>query len=151
MQPRVCGSCTACCKTHPVVEIDKPMGKWCPHCKVGQGCAIYSSRPAGCEGFQCQWHMGFGEEKHRPDHTKVVLDLVRYEGGPSKGILQIFESAQGGLKKDYARLVSREALESGIYVSHIYLSGKKKLFRPPQATKPLIAEEDFELCSIDEL
>jgi len=56
--PRSCGTCTLCCKVLAVDELKKPHGKWCAHCKTGQGCGIYDTRPAECRDFRCTWLTG---------------------------------------------------------------------------------------------
>ena len=42
VEGKACGSCTMCCKLFEINWLDrpKPAGKWCPHCRPGQGCAI---------------------------------------------------------------------------------------------------------------
>jgi len=71
---RACGACMLCCKAVGVVEIAKPGGVWCPHCKSGTGCTIYQSRFASCRTFYCQWMMekSLGPE-WKPDRAKFVL------------------------------------------------------------------------------
>ena len=75
-----CGTCTLCCKLVHVHEIDKPVGRWCPHCSLGKGCQIYEVRPAECKTWNCLWLQGaFGNDPDlRPDKCKVV---VGYQGG----------------------------------------------------------------------
>ena len=70
-----CGTCTLCCKLVHVYEIDKPMGKWCPHCSLGKGCQIYETRPSECKTWNCLWLQGaFGNDPDlRPDKCKVVV------------------------------------------------------------------------------
>jgi hypothetical protein len=73
---RSCGSCTLCCKVFPVPPIDnKPAGKWCKHCKPGQGCGIWESRPEFCRSFHCHWHFdaSLGPE-WRPDVARFVIN-----------------------------------------------------------------------------
>ena len=50
---RGCDGCTLCCKVMAVRALDKPQGKWCPHCKTGFGCGIYEDRPDECRVFAC--------------------------------------------------------------------------------------------------
>ncbi len=70
-----CGTCTLCCKLVHVHEIDKPVGKWCPHCSLGKGCQIYEARPTECKTWNCLWLQGaFGNDPDlRPDKCKVVV------------------------------------------------------------------------------
>lgn len=130
---RACGSCSACCKTHAVKEggFEKPAGTWCPHWAKGTGCTIYSSRPHDCATFECEWFKGMGEDMHRPDHTKVVLDFVKDPAGPPDGTLQMFEVIEGGLTSSYAKKAAREALARGVVAAYVYLSGRRRLYIPP--------------------
>jgi hypothetical protein len=71
---RTCGSCTLCCKTAAVVELAKPPGIWCTHCRPAKGCAIYDTRPAGCREFHCEWMLAekLGPE-WKPERAKFAL------------------------------------------------------------------------------
>ena len=72
---RECGTCTLCCKVVGVLEIAKPAGVWCPHCKGGgKRCTIYDTRFASCRAFYCQWMIekSLGPE-WKPEHAKFVL------------------------------------------------------------------------------
>lgn len=71
---RECGSCTLCCKTMAVVELAKPPGMWCAHCRRSGGCAIYDERPAGCRDFYCEWILSarLGPE-WKPNRSKFAL------------------------------------------------------------------------------
>jgi hypothetical protein len=69
-----------CCKAVGVVEIAKPGGVWCQHCRSGKGCAIYEQRFASCRTFYCQWMLEKGlRPEWKPDRAKFVL--VMAEGG----------------------------------------------------------------------
>ena len=50
---RACDGCTLCCKVMRVPSLEKPENTWCPHCRIGVGCAIYEGRPGECEAFVC--------------------------------------------------------------------------------------------------
>jgi len=71
---RACGTCTLCCKVMKIAVLGKPVDRWCPHCAVGRGCAIYADRPGECAAFTCVWLStpGLGEE-WRPARCKIVL------------------------------------------------------------------------------
>lgn len=127
---RSCGDCTACCKALEVVELSKPTGKWCPHCSVGKGCNIYPKRPTSCQEFRCEWLKGFGEKQDRPDRMKVVLDYIRLPEGLPGGIFQMWELTEGSLKSPFVKRMTILALGGEIWVSHIPLHGRKKLFVP---------------------
>lgn len=75
-----CGTCTACCRVYAIPALDKPAGKWCEHCAVGQGCKIYDQRPPLCSEFKCVW-LEIQEsgkrisDELRPDRCKVVFSM----------------------------------------------------------------------------
>jgi hypothetical protein len=70
-----CGTCTMCCKVYPVPVLAKPAGKWCQHCKPGQGCEIWQDRPEFCREFFCRYMIdpSFGPE-WKPDTCKFVMN-----------------------------------------------------------------------------
>lgn len=122
---RSCGTCTACCKTHPVREISKPQGEWCIQCNIGSGCKVYEKRPIGCRKFECQWLKGSFEEKDRPDKTRIVTDFVHY---PSIGdTFILFELSTGGLDKDFAASLGLFALQNGYSVLSVPVRGSCEL------------------------
>jgi hypothetical protein len=71
---RQCGECTLCCKVMAIEELSKPQGSWCPHCKPGRGCLIYSDRPPECRNFRCLWlvndHL---DQQWKPNKSRLVL------------------------------------------------------------------------------
>jgi hypothetical protein len=73
-QSRACGSCALCCKVVGVAALDKPAGKWCTHCRPGNGCDIHALRPFDCRVFYCEWMIckGLGPE-WKPERSKFVL------------------------------------------------------------------------------
>jgi hypothetical protein len=71
-----------CCKVMPVPEVEKPVGKWCRHCKIGEGCTIYETRPQPCKDFECYWLQSPPDvmgDSLRPDRCGVVISGA--EGG----------------------------------------------------------------------
>ncbi|WP_020180109.1 hypothetical protein [Methylopila sp. M107] len=74
MSARDCGGCTLCCKVMGIAALEKPLGRWCPHCKIGKGCGIYETRPDECRTFNCLWlqRENLGPE-WRPDRAKFVM------------------------------------------------------------------------------
>ncbi|MCX6786785.1 MAG: hypothetical protein NTU85_03160 [Candidatus Kaiserbacteria bacterium] len=128
---RICGGCTACCKSIAVIEIDKPLGKWCQYCSIGRGCLMYAEKPASCTEFRCEWLKGFGEEKHRPDRTKIILDYTKLvKGGLPGGILQVWEVSEGSLGNAHVKKTTLFALENEIWVAHFPLRGSRSIFVP---------------------
>jgi hypothetical protein len=78
MQPRApvrqCGDCTLCCKVLEVTALAKPSGRWCAHCEIGKGCAIYAERPQACRDFNCGWlMMPELDERWKPSECKLVI------------------------------------------------------------------------------
>lgn len=73
-EPRACGTCSLCCKVFRVNEIEKPKDVWCPHCKPGNGCSIYETRPPTCRSFSCVWLQGPAmPEWMKPNKSRVVV------------------------------------------------------------------------------
>lgn len=73
---RACGTCTLCCKVFDVPALDKPAGRWCPHCRPGGGCGIHATRPDHCRSFHCLWMTAewLGPE-WKPERCKMVLTI----------------------------------------------------------------------------
>lgn len=71
-----CGTCTLCCRLTEVPELAKPFNKWCNFCNPDQGCSIYSERPESCQTFACVWLRKGLHEKLRPDHCKVLFEIL---------------------------------------------------------------------------
>lgn len=70
---RSCGSCSYCCKLFSIVELKKPRGQWCIHCKPGHGgCSIYEQRPQACQDFYCGWLIGTLSQEWEPQRSKMV-------------------------------------------------------------------------------
>ena len=74
---RACGSCSLCCKLVGIEALNKPPGKWCPHCKPGTGCTIYGSHPDECRDFSCLYlETAELPEIWKPTKSRIVLYLV---------------------------------------------------------------------------
>ncbi len=77
-EPRVCGACQACCHTLKILDPPSPAGVDCIH-QCAAGCSVYSTRPADCEGWSCDWLDGQGEDEpwgtdaQRPDKVGLVF------------------------------------------------------------------------------
>ncbi len=125
---RVCGGCTACCRTHAILEIGKPAGEWCPHCEIGRSCKIYSKKPPTCTEFKCAWLAGLGRTEDRPDKVHVVIEADQNE--ILGRVLMLFETNEWGLASDYARITTRLNLEIDIAVMHLPLIGVPKVYLP---------------------
>ena len=130
-QKRVCGTCTACCKTHQVLSIEKPGGEWCRHCEIGVGCRIHAQRPGECQDFKCQWLMGYGEDNERPDITQVVIDFCVLKPTGQKTV-SLWEVEPGSLKSFFVQEETRKLFWQRIPLLHIYLDGRQILQVPPE-------------------
>jgi hypothetical protein len=73
---RDCGTCTLCCKVYDVPVLEKVAGRWCSHCRPGQGCGIHATRPDHCRSFHCLWmtQTWIGPE-WKPERSKIVLTI----------------------------------------------------------------------------
>ena len=148
---RACGGCTACCLiVLDIDELEKPLGQWCQYCEKGVGCQIYAKRPHNCRGFVCQWLLGGGEESERPDKGGYILDYCGewLEGKDDKHkLLQIWEVEEGKLNLYLPKIwqLTKQATDAGIFVSHIYLSGRKVVFVPNTISLSKIKAEGFEI------
>lgn len=57
-----------------IETLAKPAGTWCPQCKPGRGCAIYTARPHECAGFSCLWLVNDDlDQCWKPSRSKLVL------------------------------------------------------------------------------
>lgn len=77
---RSCGTCSLCCKLPVVVELNKPLNTWCPHCRPGRGCGIYETRAPVCREFHCGYltEVGLGEEWN-PQRARMLLIMEHIE------------------------------------------------------------------------
>jgi hypothetical protein len=93
-----------------IPQLEKPAGKWCQHCAIGDGCTIYESRPQVCRDFECLWLQSQsipGAEMQpalRPDRCKVVFS-------PSTNPNYISATLMPGAPDAYQRPVVREFIE----------------------------------------
>jgi hypothetical protein len=73
-----CGTCALCCKLPRVVEINKPQGRWCEHCRPGQNgaCSIFDrpERPTICGEYLCVWRMTDLPAELRPDRCGFIIN-----------------------------------------------------------------------------
>jgi uncharacterized protein len=79
---RTCGACSLCCKLLPIAVLDKQANLWCRHCKPGNGCSIYRTRPQVCRDYQCGWLLGVLNDHWSPANCHMIVTLP-YEGHPA--------------------------------------------------------------------
>lgn len=73
---KTCGACSLCCKLFGIDWLDrpKPAGKWCHHCKPGQGCGIWRDVPQKCADYYCVWRLDPDlAPEWRPDRARFIL------------------------------------------------------------------------------
>ncbi len=141
---RSCGGCTACCKTHAVLQILKNAGNWCVHCLVGEGCAIYAKRPSDCRGFQCSWLAGKGADEDRPDRTRIVLEARQM--GKLGTALWLWEVEPGALVSAFAKRETKQTLRTKTCVMHVPLTGNPRLYLARGVGRP---EQSFLISAFD--
>ena len=78
-----CDGCTACCKVLKIRELEKPGNTWCQHCRIGEGCGAYETRPESCRIYECIWLQSQREARPlppelRPDRSKVVIGTTNH-------------------------------------------------------------------------
>jgi len=73
-----------------VHELDKAANAWCRHCRIGEGCDIYETRPESCRIYDCLWLQTQRLDRPmaaelRPDRSRIVVgttnggeDIVLY-------------------------------------------------------------------------
>lgn len=116
-QVRACNGCTACCFTHGVEELNKPVLSLCSQCDAGTGCRIYTSRPPSCAGFLCGWREGMGEEEDRPDKIGISWSWAKikhYADEPHR--LLVFETHRGSSRGERAQAFIERMLAGGSLV-----------------------------------
>lgn len=126
---RVCGGCTACCTTHAIFELEKPMNTDCKYC-AERSCAIYPSRPKSCQDFNCQWIEGWGENHDRPDRSGVVMDCFAKEGDFAPVVI-FWEYRSGALSTPFVWESAACSLEADINVMFWHKSGTIDLYLSP--------------------
>lgn len=92
---RQCGSCSVCCVTLGVPEIEKKAACDCPHRKRGwKACSIYDTRPQSCRDFKCMWLEGYFGAKDKPDLVGCVFQGAYHPDiGPTLTVHESFPGA----------------------------------------------------------
>lgn len=109
---RRCGSCTLCCKTHPIPALNKPPAKWCQHAGRG-GCAVYATRPEPCSTYYCFWRrdpVGLLRDDERPDRLGVVFQQAEFDPLP---VIDALQSYPGAALRPRARTAIERFLKFG--------------------------------------
>lgn len=115
MTDRSCGGCTACCFTHEIPIIRKPIGSWCTHCTIS-GCTIYDTKPAACTNYRCAWLKGVGTDADRPDRVNAVFDLVVRNPRLGPEALEVLEIVEGASTRAGLQAIIHAQLAKGLDV-----------------------------------
>jgi hypothetical protein len=142
---RECGSCTLCCKLIAVNEgeLNKPAGVWCPHCKIGNGCTIYATRPQACRTWTCMWLVRDDVDEYwYPAKCKMVLwwvPLARETPPPNNLEVHVDPGYPNRWREEPwfsdIRKASRNGLESGEFLTFVSI-GKQRLLVFPNKAVP---------------
>ncbi len=109
---RTCGSCSACCRWPSIEALNKPAKTACVHLeKCGYGCKQYEARPKQCSDYQCTWLRGIGEERDRPDISKILIDRRNTQFGQSMMVAKMLHPNAEKTRKGEAAI--RNASKSG--------------------------------------
>lgn len=132
MKTRSCGTCTACCTSLAVKELDKPQGVVCNHLsRTSKGCDRYDTRPQSCRNFECLWlrdHKGsLIDGEFRPDRCGLVLDVTTPHSELPQAIV-VHEVWPGASQQvDGQRLLARLSSRAVVIV----VSGGNRILRGP--------------------
>jgi hypothetical protein len=131
---RECGSCTMCCKTMSVWEIEKPNNVWCKHVRNHSSCAIYETRPNSCRSFDCLWLRGIGSDAMRPDRSRVVMVEASDSEAPDapKGFAAILDPTRPLAWQEPAMRAFLEQIRDGYGAIGMALGNRKRVFRAGQ-------------------
>jgi hypothetical protein len=124
MPDRTCGGCTACCFTHEVPAIRKPLAAWCKHCTVGGGCTIYETKPLACNKYSCAWLSGVGADADRPDKANAVFDLIQKDVFCGADVLEFQDILEGASEQAGLQAIIQDHLARGTNV-YVSTSGKE--------------------------
>ena len=113
-----CDTCTLCCKTMKVHELDKAAHRWCRHCNIGEGCAIYETRPESCRIYDCLWLQT--QQLSRPMAAELRPDRCRIVAGTANGgedvILYLDPDRRDALMQPAMQDFIRELRSRGIHI-----------------------------------
>lgn len=151
---RACGTCTACCKTHGIADMNSGNGEWCSKCRIGMGCSIYQERPHECRAYQCFWLTGKGAESDRPDKLKIVMDGKEFQlGKRATGIWNMWEVEHGARLQPRVLQLTNAITNQGIVVRHFEVIGVNNLrqhfFKPDWMTETFFKQFKKILATID--
>jgi hypothetical protein len=126
-----CGTCTMCCRSLGVEELNKPAWTRCTHSRPGtaHGCAIYADRPPSCQSYECAWHQT-QQVTHpwppelRPDRCGVIFD-----GGARDGqlVARVALGAERKLNSPEVQAIFQGAWEKNIPVFTMIGPHKRRL------------------------
>lgn len=129
---RECGSCTMCCKSMSVWEIEKPNNVWCRHVRNHSSCAIYETRPTSCRTFNCLWLLGVGTDAMRPDRSRVLMVEAENEAGGPKGFAAILDPTRPLAWQEPSMRAFLEQIRDRYGAVGMALGSRKRVFRAGQ-------------------
>ncbi len=132
---RSCGECSLCCKLLGISELDKPAGKWCPHCRPGsQRCLVYEARPRTCRTYACGWLVNPKfDDAWYPARCKIVVSM-NVDRDPH--VMQIYvdlgrrdawdrEPYRSGIRELAAN--GRNGMNGEFYKTEVHLFGPREI------------------------
>jgi len=136
-KPRRCGTCTGCCTTHRIPELEKPAGTPCP--KLGEkGCSIYGKHPTSCREFKCLWLRGGFEGSQRPDRLGLVCDVAEPKNGVQPMVVR--ELWEGALESTEAKLFVEYYCSKMILILFNHRVERLGTFGPPEQLARALGE-----------
>ncbi len=127
-KPRKCGTCSACCTTHGVTELEKPHATSCDKL-CAKGCSIYGQHPPSCKEFKCLWLHGALEGADRPDRLGIVFDFNE----PHNGVQSLSAREYGeGAFEEYAGREAVQTLSELAPVLMFKADGSRYLIKGPR-------------------
>lgn len=145
---RTCGSCTACCWSMGITQLDKPERTRCSYLRPrgveGRGgCSIYSKRPSECAAYECA-HLE-GVDVPRPDQCGVIFTRIVKAGpfaalvsdGLARGVLMASEARKDSFKLPQVGDLIRRVSKDFIVVA---VRGRSRQVFMPEAVAAKVVE-----------
>jgi hypothetical protein len=151
-----------CCKLLDIdePELKKPGGAWCSHCRPGQGCGIYDTRPNVCRGFACELLINPDlSDPWKPSRSKIVVRRAKDSRGYETVHFIVDPAVPGRWREPPYLAVIKQAAASvleadgGRFVTYVKTGGRSILILPHKevdATRTVVlvvrAGDSWEAC-----